>query len=36
MPKYQLGLVIKLSKDSSSAWMMGNPEREKDCSECLR
>lgn len=36
MPKYQLGLVIKLSKCFPSAWMMDNPEREKDYSECLR
>lgn len=36
MTKYQLGLVTKLLKDFSSAWMMENPKREKDCSERLR
>lgn len=36
MTKYQLGLVTKLLKEFSSAWMMDNPKREKGCSEWLR
>lgn len=35
LTKYQQGLVTKLLKEFSSAWMMDNPGREENRSECV-